>query len=118
NRHIRWEFLLERALALGADFMATGHYVRLLREPGQPVRLFEAVDAHKDQSYVLHVLDQRKLGHALFPLGELTKTEVRQIAAELNLPAATSKESQDLCFLAGQDYRQFLSRYQPELSQP
>ncbi|MEX2161665.1 MAG: tRNA 2-thiouridine(34) synthase MnmA [Anaerolineales bacterium] len=118
NRQIRWEFLLERALALGADYMATGHYVRLVREAGQPVRLFEAVDGHKDQSYVLHVLDQAKLEHALFPLGELTKPEVRQIAAELKLPAAVSKESQDLCFLAGQDYRGFLQRHQPLLAEP
>ena len=118
NRQIRWEFLLERALALGADYMATGHYVRLVRKPGEPVRLFEAVDSHKDQSYVLHVLNQTKLQNALFPLGELTKPEVRLIAADLNLPAATSKESQDLCFLAGQDYREFLHRHQPQLEQP
>jgi len=118
NRQIRWELLLERALALGADYMATGHYVRLVRNPGEPVRLFEAVDSHKDQSYVLHVLDQPKLQHAIFPLGELTKPEVRRIAADLKLPAATSKESQDLCFLAGQDYRGFLRRYQPNLEQP
>lgn len=118
NRHIRWEFLLERALALGADYMATGHYVKLVRNEGEPVRLFEAVDAHKDQSYVLHVLNQDKLRHALFPLGELTKPEVRQIATDLKLPAAVSKESQDLCFLAGQDYRDFLRRHQPGVDQP
>lgn len=118
NRQIRWEYLLNRALALGADYMATGHYVRLTRNPGEPVRLFEAVDSHKDQSYVLHVLNQAKLQHALFPLGELTKPQVRAIAAELKLPAATSKESMDLCFLAGQDYRDFLHRYQPQLIQP
>jgi tRNA-specific 2-thiouridylase len=118
NRQIRWEFLLDRALALGADYMATGHYVRLLREESKPVRLFEALDTHKDQSYVLHVLDQQRLQHAMFPLGDLTKPEVRKLAAELNLPAATSKESQDLCFLAGQDYRDFLLRYQPQLAQP
>lgn len=118
NRQIRWEFLLNRALALGADYMATGHYVRLTRNASEPVRLFEAVDTHKDQSYVLHVLNQAKLQHALFPLGELTKPQVRAIAAELNLPAATSKESMDLCFLAGQDYRDFLHRYQPQLIQP
>ncbi len=118
NRQIRWEFLLNRALALGADYMATGHYVRLKRPPGGPVRLFEAVDTRKDQSYVLHVLNQDKLKHAIFPLGELTKPEVRKIAAELDLPAATSKESQDLCFLAGQDYRDFLQRHQAQLAQP
>ncbi len=118
NREIRWDYLLNRALALGADFMATGHYVRLTRAENEPVRLFEALDSHKDQSYVLHVLNQAKLQHALFPLGELTKPEVRAIAADLKLPAATSKESMDLCFLAGQDYREFLQRYQPQLAQP
>ena len=118
NREIRWDFLLQRALTLGAECMATGHYVRLIRNPGEPVRLFEAVDSSKDQSYVLHVLDQSKLKHALFPLGGLTKPEVRQIASDLDLPAAKAKESQDLCFLAGQDYRDFLMRYKPDLSQP
>lgn len=118
NRHIRWEFLLERALAQGAEFMATGHYVRLQREPGQPERLFEAVDQAKDQSYVLSVLRPDQLRHALFPLGDLTKPEVRAIAAELNLPAATSKESQDLCFLGGEDYRAFLQRNAPQLGAP
>lgn len=118
NRHIRWEFLLNRASAMGADYMATGHYVKLVREAGQPVRLFEAVDQHKDQSYVLHVLGQHQLQHALFPLGDLTKDEVRAIAADLDLPAAQSKESQDLCFLAGQDYRDFLARHAPDSSAP
>jgi tRNA-specific 2-thiouridylase len=118
NRHIRWEFLLERALALGAEFMATGHYVRLERAAGQPERLFEAVDKAKDQSYVLSVLRPYQLQHALFPLGDLTKSQVRAIATELELPAAQSKESQDLCFLGGEDYRAFLQRNAPHLGEP
>lgn len=118
NRHIRWEFLLQRALALGADYMATGHYVRLSRRPGEPVRLFEAADQAKDQSYVLSVLRQDQLRHALFPLGEYTKPEIRQIAADLKLPAAQSKESQDLCFLGGEDYRDFLRRNLPNIERP
>ena len=118
NRHIRWEFLLERALALGADYMATGHYARVEHKAGEPVRLFEAADKHKDQSYVLSVLGQHQLKHALFPLGGFTKPEVRQIARELNLPAAQSKESQDLCFLAGEDYRIFLDRHVPGIAVP
>ena len=85
NRHIRWEFLLERALALGADYMATGHYARVEHQAGEPVRLFEATDKHKDQSYVLSVLGQHQLKHALFPLGGFTKPEVRQIARELDV---------------------------------
>jgi tRNA-specific 2-thiouridylase len=118
NRHIRWEFLLQQALALGAEYMATGHYVRVTREPGQPVRLFTAIDAAKDQSYVLSVLHQEQLRHALFPLGDYTKPEIRQIAVDLQLPAAQSKESQDLCFLGGEDYRQFLGRNLPNTAQP
>ena len=118
NRHIRWEFLLERALALGAEYMATGHYARVEHSEGQPVRLFEAEDKQKDQSYVLSVLGQHQLRHALFPLGAYTKPQVRQIAQELGLPAAQSKESQDLCFLAGEDYREFLGRHAPELALP
>jgi tRNA-specific 2-thiouridylase len=118
NREIRWEYLLNQALNIGADFMATGHYVRITREANEPVRLFEAEDQTKDQSYVLSVLNPTQLKHALFPLGELTKKEVTQIAVDLGLPAAESKESQDLCFLAGGDYRDFLRRNSPELERP
>jgi tRNA-specific 2-thiouridylase len=118
NRHIRWEFLLDRALAMGADFMATGHYARVDHADGDYVKLYEAIDKNKDQSYVLSVLKQRQLKHALFPLGVYTKPEVRDIASELDLPAAESKESQDLCFLGGEDYRDFLDRHVPELSIP
>ncbi len=115
NRSIRWEFLLDQALAIRADYMATGHYVRLEREKGQKVRLFEAKDLHKDQSYVLSVLEQSQLKHALFPLGNLLKSEVYEIAKKRNFPSAQSKESQDLCFLGGEDYRDFLSRNAPSL---
>jgi len=118
NRQIRWGFLLNHALALGAEFMATGHYARLQRQGDEPIRLFRAVDQSKDQSYVLSVLQQEQLRHALFPLGDYTKAEGRQMAAERELPAAESKESQDLCFLAGTDYRQFLQRHAPTTHQP
>jgi tRNA-specific 2-thiouridylase len=116
NRHIRWEFLLNQALALGADYMATGHYAKLIREPGKPVRLFRAKDKNKDQSYVLSVLNQSQLRHALFPLGDYTKPEVREIAARHGLPVAKTKDSQDLCFLAGTDYPSFLARNAPEVA--
>lgn len=118
NRHIRWEFLLNRATALGADFMATGHYARIRREPGQPVRLLRGVDAGKDQSYVLSVLNQAQLAKAVFPIGEMTKPEVRETAARFGLPAASVADSQDLCFLAGTDYRSFLERQAPETHAP
>jgi tRNA-specific 2-thiouridylase len=117
NRQIRWTFLLEHALALGADFMATGHYVRLQRtEDGS--QLLRAVDRNKDQSYVLHVLTQDKLAKALFPVGEYPKPEIRQIAEKHGLSTASRKDSQDLCFLAGEDYRSFLQRNAAAMLQP
>jgi tRNA-specific 2-thiouridylase len=110
NRQIRWTFLLEHALALGADFMATGHYVRIRREERGKSQLLRAVDRGKDQSYVLHVLKQEQLARALFPVGDYPKPEIRLIAEKYGLPTATRKDSQDLCFLAGEDYRNFLQR--------
>ena len=118
NRSIRWEFLLNHALALGADFMATGHYVRTVKTESGKVRLLRAVDESKDQSYVLHVLTQEKLQHALFPVGDYPKSEIRRIAGSFGLPTASRADSQDLCFLAGDDYRNFLQRFAPEINQP
>lgn len=116
NRKIRWRFLLDHALALGADFMATGHYVRIAQNGTR--NLFRAVDHAKDQSYVLHVLTQEQLKYALFPVGEYPKPEIRRIAAEFGLPTASRADSQDLCFLAGEDYRNFLQRHTPEILTP
>jgi len=118
NRHIRWEFLLNRALALGADFMATGHYARVQRTPGEPVRLLRGKDPHKDQSYVLAVLEQQQLAKAIFPVGEYTKPQVRALAEKFKLPSASIKDSQDLCFLAGTDYQDFLRRFAPQSVSP
>lgn len=118
NRQIRWTFLLNHALALGAEFMATGHYVRLRTGGDGRFELLRAVDPSKDQSYVLHVLTQDKLEHALFPVGEYQKTEIRAIAEKFGLPTASRKDSQDLCFLAGEDYRNFLKRNAAEILKP
>jgi tRNA-uridine 2-sulfurtransferase len=112
NRTIRFTLLLERALSLGADYLATGHYVRVDTDPETGARrLRRGIDSGKDQSYVLHVLDQFQLGHAMFPLGELTKPVVRAMAAERGLPVATKVESQEICFVAQNDYRGFMRRY-------
>jgi tRNA-uridine 2-sulfurtransferase len=118
NRQIRWTFLLDHALALGADYMATGHYVRIRKGESGKSELLRAVDRNKDQSYVLHVLDQQKLKHALFPIGDYAKPEIRAIAEKYGLPTASRKDSQDLCFLAGEDYRNFLQRNAAEMFQP
>ena len=118
NRQIRWTFLLDHALALGADSMATGHYVRIRKNESGTFELLRAVDRAKDQSYVLHVLDQGKLAKASFPVGDYPKTEIRAIAARHSLPTASRKDSQDLCFLAGDDYRNFLQRNAADMLQP
>lgn len=118
NRHVRWEFLLQHALNLGASFMATGHYARLDRSDPSSIKLLRARDSGKDQSYVLHVLRQHQLQRALFPIGELTKPEVRQLARDFNLPVAERADSQDLCFLGNGDYRQFLLRNAPQIENP
>ncbi len=118
NRQIRWTFLLNHALALGAEYMATGHYVRRRTMDDGRSELWRAVDHSKDQSYVLHVLTQEKLKHALFPVGDYPKPEIRAIAERYGLPTASRKDSQDLCFLAGEDYRNFLQRNAPEILTP
>ncbi|MBN2116388.1 MAG: tRNA 2-thiouridine(34) synthase MnmA [Anaerolineales bacterium] len=118
NRQIRWTFLLDHALALGADYMATGHYVRKMKDEGGRMKLLRAVDRSKDQSYVLYVLDQEKLARALFPIGDYPKTEIRACAEKYGLPTAARKDSQDLCFLAGEDYRNFLQRNAAEILKP
>ena len=118
NRQIRWTFLLNHALALGAEYMATGHYVRIENTEDGKRRLLRAVDHSKDQSYVLHVLKQHQLAHALFPVGEFPKPEIRRLAADFGLPTASRADSQDLCFLAGDDYRNFLQRNASEILKP
>jgi tRNA-specific 2-thiouridylase len=115
NRFVRWDFLLNHAGAVGADFLATGHYARKSQKTDHTFRLLRGVDRAKDQSYVLHVLTQKKLTHTMFPLGEYTKSVVRQMAYKFNLPVAERPDSQDLCFVGtGGDYRQFLSRHAPQ----
>lgn len=116
NRHIRWDFLLSKALSLGATHMATGHYARVRQLPATShqsptthYQLLKAIDTHKDQSYVLSVMGQHQLSHAMFPLGEYTKPQVRELAKKFNLPVAERPDSQDLCFLSDNDYRRFLN---------
>lgn len=118
NRHIRFTLLLNRALALNADYLATGHYVRVDDHPltGKR-RLRRGIDPGKDQSYVLHVLNQEQLAHACFPLGGYTKPEVRAMAAERGMSVASKPESQEICFVAQNDYRGFIDRYTINLAE-
>lgn len=118
NREIRWGLLYERAQALGAEFFATGHYARLRRNDHGSVQLLRGLDEKKDQSYVLSVLPQEQLAHTLLPIGEYEKSAVRQLARDFDLPVAERADSQDLCFLAGGDYREFLRRHIPTAENP
>ena len=118
NRRIRWGFMLNYALSMGAQFLATGHYARLRQSASGEMELLRGMDPAKDQSYVLSVLSQEQISHTLFPLGQYTKPQVRQLARDFGLPVAERAESQDLCFLAGKDYRDFLQQYAPGVVQP
>jgi tRNA-specific 2-thiouridylase len=118
NRHIRFGFLLNYARSLGARYLATGHYARLRQDGAGRVELWRGKDRGKDQSYVLSVLRQEELASALFPVGEYTKPEVRDLAAERGLPTASRVDSQDLCFVADGDYRRFLGEHAAEAVRP
>ncbi len=117
NRSIRFDWLYSHAMALDADFLATGHYARVVKQ-GDVYTLEQSVDEAKDQSYVLSVLSQEQLAHVLFPCGDYTKPQIRELAARFGLPTASKHDSQDLCFLGDGDYRRFLKENAPELMQP
>jgi tRNA-specific 2-thiouridylase len=116
NRLVKWGLLLEHALALGAQYLATGHYARKRTTGDGRQELLRAVDHSKDQSYVLSVLTQERLAHALFPVGAYRKPAIRTLARSFGLPGADREESQDLCFLAGEDYRDFIRRNAPQIA--
>jgi tRNA-specific 2-thiouridylase len=118
NRHIRFTFLLEEALSRGATHLATGHYAQIIQTDDGEYELHKGVDAGKDQSYVLSVLTQDQLKHAMFPIGGFTKSEVRQLAQRFGLPVASKVDSQDLCFVADGDYRRFLRAVETHVFKP
>ncbi len=110
NKIVRWGFLLDEARNLGAHYLATGHYARLEAGHNGRTLLRKGLDANKDQSYVLSGLNQQQLSLSKLPLGNMKKTEVREIARKNHITSAEKPDSQDLCFLAGEDYRKFLRR--------
>jgi len=115
NEHIKFRAFLDRADRLGFDVVATGHYARSWRDEAGGWHLGRGVDRSKDQSYVLHVLGQRQLGRALFPVGWQTKSETRAHAERLGLPVAAKPDSQEVCFVPGADHGAFLERHAPDL---
>ena len=110
NKEIKFKAFLEYALSLGAKRMATGHYARIVRTNGL-VRLLKGADKNKDQSYFLYMLNQRQLDKSIFPLGEITKTDVRKIAKERGLPNFDRKDSTGVCFIGERDFKEFLFQY-------
>lgn len=120
NRELKFRALLTRALSLGYEYVATGHYARI-NQKGQEAGLFQllrAVDTFKDQSYMLHMLGQKELARLIFPIGDYTKEQVRRMALERGLASADRPESQDICFVPGNDYRNLLREERPEALVP
>lgn len=117
NRHIRFGRLLRHAQALGADYLATGHYARVDQAGGR-YRLRMGADRRKDQSYVLYMLGQEELRRVLFPAGGYTKPQVREMARRRGLPVADKDESMEICFVSDDDYRRFLREHAPEAIRP
>jgi len=112
NREIKFDVFLDFALERGADLLATGHYARVAHGPGGP-RLLKGVDPAKDQSYFLHTLGRETLARVLFPLGGLTKREVRRLAREAGLAPHDKKDSTGICFIGERRFREFLGRWLP-----
>jgi tRNA-specific 2-thiouridylase len=112
NQYFKFGFFLRSALALGFDRIATGHYARVAEEEGR--FLLKRGRDRNEQSYFLYRLNQAQLSKTLFPLGDVTKDEVRRIARELRLPTAERSKSQDICFLRGADYHSYLKKILPE----
>ncbi|MFH1386387.1 MAG: tRNA 2-thiouridine(34) synthase MnmA [bacterium] len=135
NQFLKFDHLLAKARELGAEYIATGHYARVgvrgkgiegskkiysapYSLPPNPLTLLKGLDSRKDQSYVLYRLTQEQLAQTLFPLGEMTKDEVRKLAKKYKLPVAEKKESQEICFIADDDYGRFLKEKIPAVVKP
>lgn len=108
NRYVKWESLLTRSLAIGADYIATGHYARIVKLDNGRYTLRRSVTLVKDQTYALYNLTQEQLKRTLMPVGEYNKDEVRRIAEKINLQVANKPDSQDICFVPDGDYASFI----------
>ncbi|WP_339229448.1 tRNA 2-thiouridine(34) synthase MnmA [Oceanobacillus sp. FSL K6-2867] len=112
NKEIKFKAFLDHALSLGADYVATGHYARVVRENGE-VHMLRGKDVNKDQTYFLNQLTEQQLSKVLFPLGDMEKPEVRELAAQANLATASKKDSTGICFIGERNFKEFLSGYLP-----
>lgn len=112
NKEIKFKAFLEHAINLGADYVATGHYARVVHRDGE-YKMLRGLDQNKDQTYFLNQLSQEQLSKVLFPIGELEKSKVREIAMEAGLATATKKDSTGICFIGERNFKDFLSNYLP-----
>ena len=118
NRYIKWESLLHRATEIGADYIATGHYGKIITLPNGRLSVAKSASLNKDQSYVLYNLTQEELKHTIFPIYGMEKDRVREIARDNNLPVAMKKDSQDICFVPDGDYASFIEKETGKPCQP
>ncbi len=114
NRYVKWESLLKRSMDIGASYIATGHYARIIKLPNGRFTLLKSVTAAKDQTYALYNLTQFQLSHTLMPVGDFVKEDIRALAKELRLPVANKPDSQEICFVADNDYAGFIRNYLQE----
>ncbi len=110
NRYVKWESLLQRSMEIGADYIATGHYARIVQLPNGRYAIRNSVTAAKDQTYALYNLTQYQLAHTLMPVGDYEKDVIRKIAERENLPVAHKPDSQEICFIPDHDYAAFIDR--------
>lgn len=113
NKEIKFKAFLDYAMDLGADYVATGHYARVERDDDGTVHMLRGVDSNKDQTYFLNQLNQDQLQRVMFPLGEMEKPDVRQLAEEAGLKTADKKDSTGICFIGERDFKEFLMNYLP-----
>ena len=111
NRYVKWESLLRRSMNIGASYIATGHYARIIKLPNGRYTIKKSVTQAKDQTYALYNLTQHQLAHTLMPVGEYSKEEIRMLANESKLPVANKPDSQEICFVSDNDYAGFIETY-------
>ncbi|MCD7807735.1 MAG: tRNA 2-thiouridine(34) synthase MnmA [Erysipelotrichaceae bacterium] len=116
NKHIKFKAFLDYAKSIDADYIATGHYARVEHHENNDSIMLRGIDNNKDQTYFLCQLNQMQLQSSLFPIGDMTKPEVRQLAEDLNIPVAHKKDSTGICFIGERDFREFLKNYIPAKS--
>lgn len=118
NRYVKWESLLQRSMALGADYIATGHYARIAKLSNGRYAIQKSSASKKDQTYALYSLTQEQLRHTLFPIGSYEKEEIRALAEKIGLQVAQKPDSQEICFIPDHDYARFICQETGTAEQP